>query len=274
VARFRSSHGNRVPSIFETLPLRSLAICFRSRCNRIGFLVLRCQFERARQGCYPHSPRCGSTEYPGAFGNGRPRRIDIIHQKNFAASDFLGSQPGEGTAYIFALKRPVATTAGRASVSFIVIGQRIGRQDGFSANRTDLAVGGLDGLKTSWTQGRLGVRHGQRADSAFGGKREGEEILGSTADPNCSKTTPGLPPDYRRPSDCCLGPTVADSVLTTAEDCLLMAARGHKSRSRAVLPDTSSIAVTRTSKQRSVRAWPAVSPGLYGAGPTRARERA
>jgi len=44
--------------------------------------------------------------------------------------------------------------------------------------------------------------------------------------------------------------------------------------SRAVFRDTSSIAVTRTSKQRSVRAWPAVSPGFCGAGPIRARERA
>jgi len=256
------------------MPLGSLAICFRSRCNRIGFPVLRCQFERARQGCDPHCPRSGPTECPGAFGNGRRRRIDIIHEKNFAASGFQGSQPREGTAYILAFKRPGGTTAGRASVSFIVIGQRMGRQDGFSANRTDLALGGLDGLKTVRTQGRLGGPQGQSTDSEFGGKREGEEILGCTADPNCSKTTPGLPLDYRRPNDCCGGPTVADSVLTTAEDCLLMAARGHKSRSRAVFPDTSSIAVIRTSKQRSVRAWPAVSPGLYGAGPIRAREPA
>jgi len=96
-------------------------------------------------GLHLRSP--GFAEYPGAFRNGRPSCSDILHERNFAASDFLGSPPGEGSAHIFAppmaaeaelrmpvagsrdglVKRPVGATAERASTSPIVIGQRIGR---------------------------------------------------------------------------------------------------------------------------------------------------
>ena len=81
----------------------------------------------------------------------------MIHEPDVAASDFPGSRHGKGSAHVFA-----PPTAGEGELRMRVggsppnlIGEHVGRYEGFSANRTWLLAGGLEGLKTGWADGQL-----------------------------------------------------------------------------------------------------------------------
>ena len=139
----------------------------------------------------------------------------------------MGHRPG---------KRTIHAAANRTSTETIVVVLGIGGKDALPGNGTNLSTHRMDAGEAIGTNGQPGnVQEGLGANAAVGRKQNGEETLGNSAKPAWVKPTSvkpdsptggrSVPQNNRRPQSCDDGLTSPDSVLSTAEDGLLIIPR-------------------------------------------------
>src|SRR5439155_17994056 len=121
--------------------------------------------------------------------------------------------------------------ANRASPYALRVHIRIGREHALAADGTDLAPHRFDAGETIEADRQpRDIQKRLAANAAVGGKQKREETFSSAANPSWLKPEPsragrGVPRNNRRPHYCDDGLTSPDSVLTTAEDGLLIIPR-------------------------------------------------
>jgi hypothetical protein len=127
------------------------------------------------------------------------------------------------------MKWMIDTPADGAAAQPILIALEVLGKDALATDRADLPLYGLKTLQAlrAYRQPR-NVQQRQATQAAIGWKEDAEQACGGTMDPP-SEMGRRVPRNNRRPAYFDGNPASPDSVLATAEDCLL-ATRGHKRR--------------------------------------------
>jgi len=146
----------------------------------------------------------------------------------------------------------------------IRVESRKGRKHELAADGADLAMDWFDTGDAIEADRQPGdVQQRLAADSAIGRKQDAEEALSGAANPSSVKLKSSgvgrsVPGNNRRPNYCDSGITSPDSVLTTAEDGLLIKRRTQNRQ--ALRSYNSSIATTTAAKQRCDSTQPGAFP--------------
>ena len=150
------------------------------------------------------------------------------------------------------------------------------REHALAADGADLATDWFDTGDAIEAHRQPGdVQQGLAADSAIGRKQDREETLSGAANPSSvrlksSEVGRSVPRNNRRPNYCDGGMTSPDSVLTTAEDGLLIIRR-TQNPPRPLTFYNSSIATTTAAKQRCDSTQPGAFPERSSVCPTTGR---
>jgi hypothetical protein len=149
------------------------------------------------------------------------------------------------------MKWMINAPANRASAQAVLITLEVCGKHALATDRAHLPLDGLNAFQAlrAYRQPR-DIQQRQATEAAIGWKEGGEQACGGAMNPS-SEMGPRAPRNNRRPAYFDGNPASPDSVLATAEDCLL-ATRGQNEAAARTALLLCSIAVRCASRQRSV----------------------